>query len=231
MRIDHGSAHGGSTSQFRRLLRQDVYDALLEEFLSGDFAPGERIRDEEIALRLGVSRTPIREALTRLSAAGLVDTSPNRYTRVSELVTPGAIEAAEILESLWLLALPRVLNTSTDSDMLELELLARRVELTDDPDPYDALEGLRLFCADRLGPSVLLFAIRGVQPRVLRVLRQRPQVLQNAGGICAISEIIYALLRRDLGEAERTTRALVRSIRSSIALMAESDPVEETGRA
>lgn len=218
MRIENGHAHGAS--QFRRLLRQDVYEALLEEFLVGRFVPGERIRDEEIAIRLGVSRTPIREALTRLTAAGLVDTSPNRYTRVSELFTPEAAEAAAVLEALYTLALPRVLDASTDSDMLELELLARRIELADDPDPYDALEGLRLFCADRLEPSVALQAIRGVQPRVLRVLRQCPNVLTTAGGIAPVSQMIDALIARDLDGAERTTRTLMRSIRASIEQMA-----------
>lgn len=221
MRIDYGSGHG-DTSPFRRLLRQDVYDALLQEFLAGRFIPGERIRDEEIARRLGVSRTPVREALSRLNAAGLVDTAPNRYTRVSPLVTPETVEAAEVLEALYVLAVPRVLERATDSDILELELLARRIALSGEPDPYGAFEGIRHFCAEMVGPSVLLQAVRGVQPRVLRVLRQRPHVLRDAGGIATMSELIGALRRRDAGAAERTTRTLTRSIRRSIAEMADA---------
>ncbi len=227
MRIDHSAPHSNGGAHFRRLLRQDVYEALLDEFLVGRFVPGERIRDEEIASRLGVSRTPIREALTRLSAAGLVDTSPNRFTRVSELVTPETAEAVDVLEALYVLALPRILAAASESDMLELELIARRIELTPDPDPYDALEALRFFGADQLGSSVLSTTIRAIQPRVLRVLRQRPHVLADAGGIARVSQLIEALHQRDLGSAERTARTLLRSIRASIARMEEQEHVGE----
>ena len=44
---------------------------------------GQRLRDQELAERLGVSRTPVREALQRLERTGLVEVAPNRYTRVS----------------------------------------------------------------------------------------------------------------------------------------------------
>lgn len=230
MRIDHDSAHGAGASHFRRLLRQDVYEALLEEFLVGEFAPGERIRDEEIAARLGVSRTPIREALTRLGSAGLVDTSPNRYTRVSELVSPEAVEAVVVLEALYVLALPRVVGAASDSDMLELELLARRIELSPDPDPYDVLEGLRGFGADRLGRCVLIAAIRSVQPRVLRILRQRPHVLAEAGGVPALSRLLDALVQRDLETAERMTRDLMQSIHASIDRMCAAESRERASR-
>lgn len=49
-----------------------VYDALLERIRLGDLKPGTRVREEDIATLLGVSRTPVREALGRLQARGLV---------------------------------------------------------------------------------------------------------------------------------------------------------------
>jgi DNA-binding GntR family transcriptional regulator len=65
------------------VLGDEVYALLGEAILDGRLSPGERLRDQELAERLGVSRTPVREALQRLERAGLVEVSPNRYTRVS----------------------------------------------------------------------------------------------------------------------------------------------------
>ena len=65
------------------VLGDEVYELLGEAILDGRLPAGERLRDQQLAERLGVSRTPVREALQRLERAGLVEVSPNRYTRVS----------------------------------------------------------------------------------------------------------------------------------------------------
>lgn len=66
------------------VLGDEVYARLGEAILDGRLAPGARLRDHELAEWLGVSRTPVREALQRLERAGLVEVSPHRYTRVSQ---------------------------------------------------------------------------------------------------------------------------------------------------
>ncbi|RUQ98325.1 GntR family transcriptional regulator [Labedella endophytica] len=66
-------------------LSDEIYRRLGEAITSEVLAPGERIRDTEVASWLGVSRTPVREALWRLQQIGLVETSPSRYTRVTEV--------------------------------------------------------------------------------------------------------------------------------------------------
>ncbi|WES63635.1 GntR family transcriptional regulator [Microbacter sp. GSS18] len=65
------------------VLGDEVYRRLGEAILSGELAPGERLRDHDLARRLGVSRTPVREALQRLEISGIVEVIPHRYTRVS----------------------------------------------------------------------------------------------------------------------------------------------------
>lgn len=65
------------------ILGDEVYRVLGEAILDGRLAAGERLRDVELAAVLGVSRTPVREAIQRLERIGLVQVAANRWTRVS----------------------------------------------------------------------------------------------------------------------------------------------------
>ncbi len=60
-----------------------AYDAVKGEIMSGSRPGGSRLREEELADALGISRTPVREALRRLHSEGLVDVSPNRGAQVA----------------------------------------------------------------------------------------------------------------------------------------------------
>ena len=78
-----------------------VYDSLRDAIWEGRIARGERVREEEIARSLGVSRTPVREALQRLQRRGLLVTGPGRGLMVAELSKREVIELyamREILE-------------------------------------------------------------------------------------------------------------------------------------
>ncbi|HLH67091.1 MAG TPA: GntR family transcriptional regulator [Solirubrobacteraceae bacterium] len=69
----------------RLLLRDEVYHHLRDLIITGGLEPGMQLRDTEIANELGVSRTPVREALRRLEDEGLVEMVASRWTRVSPL--------------------------------------------------------------------------------------------------------------------------------------------------
>lgn len=66
-------------------LPEFVYAELRKAILNGAFSPGEMLRQEEVATRLGVSRSPLREALPRLEAEGIVVLHPRRGYAVAEL--------------------------------------------------------------------------------------------------------------------------------------------------
>jgi DNA-binding GntR family transcriptional regulator len=64
------------TKPERRLLRDDVFQQLRDAIVDGTLTPGEQVRDVDLAEWLGVSRTPVREALLRLTETGLVTAAP-----------------------------------------------------------------------------------------------------------------------------------------------------------
>jgi len=78
----------------RALLRDDVHARLRDAIVDGTLAPGEQLRDNDLADRLGVSRTPVREALLELARAGLVTATPGRSTVVAP-IEPAAIRDAQ----------------------------------------------------------------------------------------------------------------------------------------
>src|SRR4051794_41761969 len=65
----------------RDLLRDRAYHALRDAIVDGTLAPGERLRDAELTRWLGLSRTPVREALARLEVGGLGGAAPQRGPR------------------------------------------------------------------------------------------------------------------------------------------------------
>ena len=77
----------------KRPLKEDVFDVLHDKIISGKYKPGEWLRQDDIATQLGVSMTPVREALDLLVAAGLAERVPYRGVRVREMVTKEVVEA------------------------------------------------------------------------------------------------------------------------------------------
>ena len=88
----------------RDLLRDRAYATLRDAIVDGTLAPGERLRDQELCEWLGLSRTPVREALSRLEQDGLVETEPQRFTRVAPLDRRAARDAFPIVAALHALA-------------------------------------------------------------------------------------------------------------------------------
>ncbi len=114
------------------IMREEVYNSLLAWIKEGVLRPGEKLLDTELARSLGVSRTPVREALRRLADKGLVETSANRWTRVADVSTEQAELIYPIIWTLEELAASLVLDRLDDQDFQELEQanreLARAIE-------------------------------------------------------------------------------------------------------
>lgn len=77
-----------------------AYNKLFHEIVDGDLAPGTILAEVEQSTRLGVSRTPLREALSRLIADGLVESAPGRGVIVTEVSLENITELYEVREAL-----------------------------------------------------------------------------------------------------------------------------------
>ena len=111
------------------VLGDEVYAVLGAAIRDGRLAPGQRLRDVELAEALGVSRTPVREALQRLQRIGLVEVSANRYTRVSQHDEALIHEAHEYLLYAVGFGLRMSLTRCTDDELAtQLDWVDRMIE-------------------------------------------------------------------------------------------------------
>jgi DNA-binding GntR family transcriptional regulator len=105
-------------SQFiqRRNLGDDVYRILWSRILSRDLHPGEKLSDLKLSAELGVSRTPVREALHRLLQDGVIRAQPNRGFFVTSFSAKDIEDIFEIRAALEALALRTVITRHPDED-------------------------------------------------------------------------------------------------------------------
>ena len=110
----------------RALLRDDVYTRLRDAIVDGTLLPGERLRDQELAMWLGVSRTPVREALLRLGQAGLVHTSPGRSTTVATLDARAIRDAQSVVAVMHRLAVEQAVPQLRAEDLAAMRSANKR---------------------------------------------------------------------------------------------------------
>lgn len=190
-----------------------AHDAIRRRILDNVWAPGHRALEQEVALALGMSRTPVREALVRLQAEGLIEVVPRRGMHVLPVSPRQMREIYEVLTAL---------------ETLAIELLARRqptaselaplVDATGDMDralQADDLDGWAgadaRFHADLIalaGNEILVAAAARLSDRVHRArmfsLRLRPKPVHSTAEHRALVE---ALLAGASDEAIRANRA------------------------
>jgi DNA-binding GntR family transcriptional regulator len=119
-------------SRNRRALRDVAFAKIRELIVSGAIAPGERLIEESLGQRLGMSRNPVRESLKLLEREGFVTISPYRGAVVSRIGRKEAMDVFEIRELLDSFAAAQAARTATPADLDELrevlKLGARAIE-------------------------------------------------------------------------------------------------------
>lgn len=194
------------------VLGDEVYAAIGEAILDGRLEPGQHLRDHELARWLGVSRTPVREALQRLERTGLVEVSPNRYTRVT-IPDPAMLRETHEFVVMLLGSVVRLAAERMSLEQLQLALAEtdRVIASSRADDLLGIIEGsIRLFEQLTLAARNRVF---------VQVMREAELVIRrNLSGWhpfieCPVrrsegyEEFRDALARRDGDSAERALRA------------------------
>jgi DNA-binding GntR family transcriptional regulator len=104
-----------------------VYEVLREGILKGVFQPGERLRQDQLAEAIGVSRIPVRSALLQLESEGLITFNPYRGAVVNKLSAPEMREIYELRAVLESHALRKAVKAMTPERLAHLEQLAREL--------------------------------------------------------------------------------------------------------
>ena len=116
-------------------LRDVVFNTLRQAILKGELRPGERLMEIQLAQRLGVSRTPVREAIRKLELEGLVLMVPRKGAEVAEITVKDLEDVLEVRAALEELAAKIACDHITDEQLQELKRAAgdfKKVLDTDD---------------------------------------------------------------------------------------------------
>ncbi len=195
----------------RTSLREQVFARLRAAIVDGTLEPGERLHDAELCRWLGVSRTPVREAIARLDLAGLVVVKPGSSTVVSPLDHRAARDAAEVAAAMHELA-TRTATPHLTAEHLDVMTTANaaleRALHGDDVDAAiaadDAFHGVPVEVAAN---RALRDTLDQVTPLLRRMERMRFASLTGRTSVARHTRIVDLLRRGEADEAGREARA------------------------
>jgi DNA-binding GntR family transcriptional regulator len=189
---------------------QRVLTDLRASILSFELKPGEPLGEDELARRLEVSRTPVREALSLLQQEGLVRRIRNRGAMVADVSLQAVLEAYEVRQHLESAAARKACAHVTDDDVAEIRSTIARMH----PQPANIEEKLENEALDRgvhnvvlrvAGNTLLKDVVEQTRRRTQRVMFVLPQGRYGTS-IAEHQAIADALQARDADAAEEAMR-------------------------
>src|SRR3989338_1805979 len=193
-----------------------VYHEIKALILRNQIMPGQKLQHQDLSDRLGVSRTPVREALTRLVQEGYVSLLPNRGFICKEINLQEAEELYDLREALEAFAVEKAVE-KLDDNVLErlrqkMELYGRDIQkrFTRERLVYD--QELHLEIAEIAGNETLTKALRQVFERIV-LKRKTDGLYDQARGLSAHQEhlrLLEAMARRDVDKAVSIVREHIR---------------------
>ncbi|MDU4960856.1 MAG: GntR family transcriptional regulator [Sporomusaceae bacterium] len=192
-------------------LREVVAETLREAIINGVLKPGERLMEIQLAEELGVSRTPVREAIRRLELEGFVVMVPRRGTYVTDLSIKDINEVYEIRTVLDVLAAGLAAERITEEELEELErLLVQISDLAEQNNvekliEYDSLFHDVLYRASRNDRLVgIINNLREQFTRFRSISMQYPGRIQNT--VAEHTRLVEAIAQRNPDLAQRIAR-------------------------
>ncbi|KUM36729.1 GntR family transcriptional regulator [Arthrobacter sp. EPSL27] len=192
----------------RPLLRDNVFESIRNAIVDGTFEPGERLKDSELEAWLGVSRTPIREALLRLERAGLVIALPGKSTIVAPFDLASTLSTQQVVAGLHELAARLAVPVLAEPHVAAMEeanaRFGRALQESDVDAALAADDEFHAVLVAASGNPVLQELLEQTTPVLRRVERMRFASFAARESVAQHAEIIR--LAR-LGDAEGAARA------------------------
>jgi len=194
----------------RQLLRDTAYETLCGAIVAGTLAPGETLHDHELCSWLGLSRTPVRGALARLEEEGLVETAPQRFTRVAPLLQDDARTLFPVLAALHALAtelaVPRLQVGDVGRARRENDAHVAALMHRDGPAAYAADDRFHeVFVVESGNPEIGRVLDR-LAPRLRRLELLNPGTLPGRRALAQHEAIIDRAARGDAAGAANAVR-------------------------
>jgi DNA-binding GntR family transcriptional regulator len=187
-------------------LADQVYAVLRDRIVGGEIRPGEFIREQEVSQGLGVSRTPVREALGRLASEGFAERIPHRGFRIPAESIDELLELYPIVAALEVLAGREALPSVTGEDLQRLWQIQHDFEeAVARDDPRAGIEANRQFhflLLARSGNRKLAELLEDLRSQVVRLeLWSFAHINQRVDSVAQHSEILHAIARSDFPRA------------------------------
>jgi DNA-binding GntR family transcriptional regulator len=199
-----------------------VYDELQTAVLAGELPPGARLSVPRLAVRFGVSRSPVREAVQRLVQDGLATEAPHRGGVVATVTAAELIPLYEVREVLEGLAARLAARHASRNDLAQLhaELLAheRAVERGDIRAHIEHDIAFHARLRQAAGNAELSSALHRIQGKVTLAMLTADHTRWPAKAIAEHRAILDGIIAADAGMAEKVARAHIARIREDIAI-------------
>lgn len=226
------TAAGGAAPSFKRNSRglsAQVHAWLYDAVVSVRFEPRRRLSENDLASELGVSRTPVRDALYRLAEEGLVDVFPQHGTFVARIDRQGLADAQFVRESLERAAFAKAVREASPEHLTEMRDNLALQERARDRGDIEAFFGLdqslhQLFFDAARHPGAGAVA-RRARPQMDRVRRLS---VPEATGIEALVEdhraLVEAIAEGDAGTGDAVLTRHLRLILDTVEKVRETYP-------
>lgn len=197
--------------------RKVAYDYLYNAIITYKLAPGSAIVEQDISDALGISRTPVREALKLLESEGLVWHAPLRGTFVTEITTQDVEEIFMLREALEVLALQVAIHNITDEELAAVEERLCALEANSSPELFyesdRQLHELIVRHGRNRRLALFLNTINSQIERLRQMSARRPGRLQKS--MNEHLQILSTLKERDAKKAEKMLRQHINNIKES----------------
>lgn len=202
-------------------LRDVVFEHLRNAILKGDLKPGERLMEVQLAEQLGVSRTPVREAIRKLELEGLVAMIVRKGAYVADLSVKDIIHVLEVRGVLEGLAASLAAERMTDNELEELEIIAYRFKkCLEEGDTKGMIEKDKDF-HDRIFHSThnpkLIQIVQGLQEQVQRFrITYFSEYNKSKESLVEHQNILEAIANRDSLAAQELAQQHIDRLESTI---------------